>query len=506
MSSNDDSGWGRSAGSSGGQPDQAPAPAAPERPTAGPSSSDTPSPAAPVIGGSGPAASGPGRDDGRQGAEGTSGFGSQAPASGSRPPSDRPERLPQQRPPEGPPDLDEFWQDLSSKLNGLLGNKRQGRGHGGGLPPPGRKPPTPLSGRSALTGLGIIGAVAGLLWLGSGFYIVQEGQVAAVLRFGQFKYMTTEAGIQWRMPYPIDTAEIVDRSRLRQIEIGYRNSVRNKVLKESLILTGDQSIVDLQFAVQYRIGNPDDFLFQNNLSAGSEELIRQVAESAIREVVGRRRTDEVLYEEKAQVAEDAQTLTQAILDRYKLGIAVVDLTIQQAQPPEQVQAAFEDANKADQDRQRLINEGQAYANDIIPRARGTADRLVLEAQGYRARVIAQAQGDALRFDQVLSQYAKAPAVTRERMYLETMQQIFSNTTKVYMDAKSNGSLLYLPLDKLMEKAGAGKPGSATAARTEAALEQAPVSTHTPQPANMGNRVDNTGSVNALRSRERSYSR
>ena len=151
--------------------------------------------------------------------------------------------------------------------------------------------------------------------------------------FGQFRYLTNEAGIQWNLPYPIESHEIVDRSRLRQIEVGYRTSVRNKVSQESLILTGDQSIVDLQYAVQYRIDNPGDFLFQNNLSSGSEELIRQVAESAMREVVGQRTTDQVLYEDKAQVAEDAQTLTQAILDRYKLGIGIVDFTIQQASRP-----------------------------------------------------------------------------------------------------------------------------------------------------------------------------
>ena len=306
-------------------------------------------------------------------------------------------------------------------------------------------------------GLGVIAAVAALLWLGSGFYIVPEGQAAAILRFGEFRYMTERAGFQWRLPYPFERHEIVDRSRLRQVEIGYRSNVKNKVPKEALILTGDQAIVDLQFAVQYRIDDPQLFLFENNPTPSTEELIRQVSESAMREVVGRRPIDEILYEEKAMVAEDAQKLTQTILDKYKLGVGLVDLTIQQAQPPEQVQAAFEDANRADQDRQRLINEGQAYANDVIPRARGAADRLLLEAQGYRDRVSAQAEGDALRFTQVLAAYSDAPDVTRERMYLETMQQIFANTSKVYMDSRSNGSLLYLPLDKLLQE-GRAKAG------------------------------------------------
>ena len=257
MSTHDDSGWGRSAGSGDGQ---------------------NPPPASPESSGQPP---GQGND------------------ASPRPPAQRPpERLPQHRPSEGPPDLDEFWQDLSSRFNGLFGGKG-----GGGQPGAsnGRRPGGP-SGGSLFKGLGIAVVVAGLGWLASGFYIVQEGQVAAVLRFGQFRYLTNEAGIQWNLPYPIESHEIVDRSRLRQIEVGYRTSVRNKVSQESLILTGDQSIVDLQYAVQYRIDNPGDFLFQNNLSSGSEELIRQVAESAMREVVGQRTTDQVLYEDKAQVA------------------------------------------------------------------------------------------------------------------------------------------------------------------------------------------------------------
>ncbi|MDO4230832.1 MAG: FtsH protease activity modulator HflK [Lautropia sp.] len=478
MSTNDDSGWGRSARGGDGTPEPSPAPApdAPTQPQRPPVQVPPPAPEP------------------------------------QQPQQPRHERPPQQRPPEGPPDLDEFWQDLSNRFNGMFGGKGGGRGGmGAGRGPSGPKGPS-FSGRGLVMGAGAAIVIGGALWLATGFYTVQEGQVAVVQRFGKFSRISTEAGIQWNLPYPFETHQIVDRSRLRQTEVGYRNSVRNKVTKESLILTKDQSIVDMQFAVQYRISSPEDFLYQNNLSTGGEELIRQVAESAMREVVGRRGTDEVLYEDKAQVAEDAQTMTQGILDRYRLGIQVVDLTIQQVQPPEQVQAAFEDANKADQDRQRLINEGQAYANDVIPRARGTADRLVLEAQAYRARVVAQAQGDALRFDQILTQYANAPEVTRERMYLETMQQIFSNTSKVYLDSRQgNGNMLYLPLDKLLEKAGAkprvGSTPTPGSQRSDAAVEQAPVSTRTPQPASTGNQFDGrAAAADALRSRERSYSR
>lgn len=369
-------------------------------------------------------------------------------------PGQRPPARPPGKGPDGPPDLDELWRDLSRKLNGLFGRSGggSGRGTGGGGPS--------ISGRGAATGLGVIALVALLLWLGSGFFIVQEGQTAAILRFGQFRYLTDRAGFQWRLPYPIEREEIVDRSRLRQVEVGYRSNVKNKVGKESLILTSDQSIIDLQFAVQYRIDDPQAFLFQNNPMPSPEELIRQVTESAMREVVGRRRIDQVLYEEKAMVAEEAQRLTQDILNRYNLGIGVVDLTIQQAQPPEQVQGAFEDANKAAQDRQRLINEGQAYANDVIPKARGTADRLRLEAQGYRDRMISMAEGDASRFTQVLDEYSRAPQVTRERLYLETIQQIFANTSKVYVDSKTNNNLLYLPIDKLIQQATVPGTGAA----------------------------------------------
>jgi membrane protease subunit HflK len=359
-----------------------------------------------------------------------------------------------QRPPQrpgqgdGPPDLDELWRDFNRRLNGLF---RKG---GGGSPPRGGGGDGP-SMKGAGTGVGLLASVGVLLWLGSGFYIVQEGQASVVLRFGEYKQVIDRAGFTWRLPYPFETNEIVNTQQLRTVEVGYRNTVRNKTLRESLILTLDQSIVDLQFTIQYRIGNPRDYLFNNVLGPVPEEIVRQAAETAMREIVGRKGIDQVLYEEKEQVAKDAREQVQGILDRYRVGISIVDVTIQQAQPPEQVQAAFEDANKAAQDREGLINEGQAYANDVIPRARGTAARLIEEANGYRERVIAAAEGDASRFSSVLTEYAKAPQVTRERMYLETMQQIYSNTSKVFIDSQSSGNLLYLPLDRLMQQGAAG---------------------------------------------------
>lgn len=318
--------------------------------------------------------------------------------------------------------------------------------------------------KGAGAGAGLLVVVAVLLWLASGFYIVPEGHAAAVLRFGEFKHLNDRAGFTWRIPYPVETHEMVNVQQLRQIEIGYRSNVKNKVLRESLMLTQDQSIVDMQFAVQYRLSDPVAWLFNNNPGNAPEELIRQGAETAMREVVGRKGVDQVLYEEKEAVAKDSLKLMQAIVDRYKAGVAIVDVTIQQAQPPEQVQAAFEDANKAAQDRERLINEGRAYANDVIPKASGTAARLGQEADGYRQRVVATAEGDASRFRQVLTEYAKAPQVTRDRLYLETMQQVFSNVSKVYVDSRggSGGNLLYLPLDKLIQQ-GASVDGARTAA-------------------------------------------
>lgn len=360
------------------------------------------------------------------------------------------QRPPQRPGSDGPPDLDELWRDFNRRLGNLFG-RGSGRPPGGGGGGGDREAPS-LKGAGA--GIGLLALVALLLWLASGFYIVQEGQASIVLRFGEYKQMIDRAGFTWRLPYPIETNEIVNVQQLRTVEVGYRNAVRNKTLRESLMLTLDQSIVDMQFTVQYRIGDAKDYLFNNDFGPVPEEIVRQAAETAMREVVGRTGVDQVLYEEKEQVAQGARKMIQALVDRYRAGISIVDVTIQQVQPPEQVQAAFEDANKAAQDRERLINEGRAYANDVIPKARGTAARLMQEAEGYRQRVIASAEGDTSRFRQVLAEYAKAPQVTRDRMYIEVMQEVFANTSKVYLDSRSGSNLLYLPLDRLIQQSGA----------------------------------------------------
>ncbi|MDO8292841.1 MAG: FtsH protease activity modulator HflK [Gallionella sp.] len=347
----------------------------------------------------------------------------------------------------GPPDLDELLRKLNEKIAALMGGKG---GKGGEGKPGGGMPMKGFGG-----GIGLIAAVAALIWAGSGFYIVDASQRGVVLRFGKLVEMT-QPGPRWHLPFPVETVEIVNLSQVRTVEVGYRDNVKNKMLKESLMLTEDENIIDIQFAVQYFLSDPADYLFNNRMP---DENVRQAAETAIREVVGKSKMDFVLYEGREQVAASATKLMQEILDRYKSGILISKLTMQNAQPPEQVQAAFDDAVKAGQDRERQKNEGQAYANDVVPRARGTAARLIEESQGYKQSVTANAEGDASRFKQILVEYEKAPAVTRERMYIDMMQQVMGNVSKVMVDQKNGNSLLYLPLDKLVESTRVG--GAAT---------------------------------------------
>lgn len=345
----------------------------------------------------------------------------------------------------GPPDLEEILRKLNAKVAALMGGKGDAGKGGTGRP----------GGGSAMPGfgggLGLVVAIAALIWVGSGFYIVDASQRGVVLRFGKM-VETTQPGPRWHLPFPVETVEIVNLSQVRTVEVGYRDNVKNKMPKESLMLTDDENIIDIQFAVQYFLKDPSDYLFNNRTP---DENVRQAAETAIREVVGKNKMDFVLYEGREQVAAAATKLIQDILDRYKSGIVVSKLTMQNAQPPEQVQAAFDDAVKAGQDRERQKNEGQAYANDVVPRARGTAARLIQESEGYKQSVIANAEGDASRFKQILVEYEKAPAVTRDRMYLDMMQQVMGNISKVLVDQKNGNSLLYLPLDKLIETSRAG---------------------------------------------------
>jgi membrane protease subunit HflK len=362
---------------------------------------------------------------------------------------------------QGPPDLDELWRSFNRRLGELFGRRR-----GGGA----SEPPRPPSAAKLGGGAGLLGGIVLAVWLASGFYIVVEGQRGVVLTFGKFAE-ESGSGLRWRMPWPIQSHEIVNLAQVRTLEVGYRNNIKTRVLKESLMLTDDENIVDLQFAVQYIVRDAKEWLFNTKRP---DDTAMQSAETAMREVIGKSKMDQILYESREEIQIKSQQLMQSILDRYKTGIQVSRITIQSAQPPEQVQAAFDDAVKAGQDRERQKNEGQAYANDVIPKAHGAASRLLQEADGYRQRVIANAEGEASRFRQVLAEYAKAPAVTRERIYIETMQQILASTSKIMMDYKGGGNLLYLPLDKLMQQAGgtAALPEALAAPRAPQAGEAA----------------------------------
>ncbi|MGB7650569.1 MAG: FtsH protease activity modulator HflK [Gallionella sp.] len=358
----------------------------------------------------------------------------------------------------GPPDLEELLRKLNAKIAALMGGKNARGNNNNGAP----MPPAP----SIAGGVGLLVIIAVLIWLATGFYIVDASQRGVVLRFGK-QVETTEAGPRWHLPYPIETVEMVNLSQVRTMEIGYRDNVKNKMLKESLMLTDDENIIDIQFAVQYILRDPGEYLFNNR---NPDEGVRQAAETAIREVVGKSTMDKVLYEEREKVAVDVTKLIQEILDRYKSGIVVKQITMQGTQPPEQVQAAFEDAVKAGQDRERQKSEGDAYAKDVVPRAKGMAARLKEESEGYKQSVIANAEGDASRFKQILVEYEKSPAVTRERMYIDMMSQVMGNISKVMVDQKNGNSMLYLPLDKLIE---ASRSGAAVAEATPVAT--APVS-------------------------------
>lgn len=391
---------------------------------------------------------------GRDGEKPTGDGADLPPSSQTQPQEDKPSQQQPRggnKPNAGPPDLDELWRDFNKKLNGWLGgannkgrpqnNSNQGggdnNGGGGGFQP---------DMKSAGLGAGLIAGVLALIWLGTGFFIVQEGQQAVITRFGELKG-TREAGFNWRMPYPIERHETVALTQLRSIEIGRGSTGQATGLKDSSMLTQDENIVDIKFTIQYRLKSAADYLFQNR---NPDDAVAKAAESAIREVVGRGNMDAVLSKDRESIQRDVVKSVQSQLDRYKTGIQIQTVNIQNVQPPEQVQAAFDDALKAGQDRDRLKNEGQAYANDVIPRAKGTAARLKEEADGYKANVIARADGDGQRFKSIQAEYQKAPQVTRDRLYLDAMQSIYSSVTKVVVDSKQGNNMLYLPLDKIMQ--------------------------------------------------------
>ena len=362
---------------------------------------------------------------------------------------------------DGPPDLDELWRDFNRKLSGLFGGKggpgqrppRDGGNPGGGNFQPDMK--------SAGLGAMLIGGIALLVWGASGIFIVQEGQQAVVTTFGRYA-KTVDAGIQMRLPYPFQAHETVSVSQLQSVDVGRNTVLQATGLRDSSMLTQDENIVDIRFTVQYRRANARAFLFENYRP---DEAVQQAAETAVREVVGRSKVDAVLYEQRAALAADLVKSIQVQLDRVNAGILIDNVNVQNVQVPEQVQASFNDAVKAGADRDRFKNEGQAYAADVIPKAQGTAARLKQEAEAHRATVVSQAEGDAQRFRSVLTEYQKAPAVTRDRLYIETMQSVYSNVSKVLVDSRAGSNLLYLPLDRLLQQA---TPAAAAAPPTSVA--------------------------------------
>ena len=380
-----------------------------------------------------------------------------------------------------PPDLDQVWSDVEKKFKSLFGGGNRGgapRGPNQG----GNKPNMQMAPKFIRRGIIFALIVGLLLWLASGFFIIREGQVGVITQFGQYK-RTVMPGFQWHIPGPIETVESVDISNVRAFSVGYRDNSRNKVLAESLMLTEDENIVDVQFDVQYRIkagimdvengGGIDigkslspaaSYLFA---TSDPDESVRQAAETAMREVVGKESMNNILYESRTQAAQDVMRLMQSILDRYNTGIEVITVAIQNVQPPEQVQAAFEDAIKAGQDNERQKNEGQAYASRVIPEAQGRASRMLQNAEGYRASIVGEAIGETERFKQVAAEYAVAPEITRERMYIDTLGDIYSNTSKILLDtSEQQNPLMLMPLDSMLNRSSNQSAPKTTATQSQ----------------------------------------
>jgi len=388
--------------------------------------------------------------------------------------------------PEGPPDLDELMKKVNDRVGEIFGGKKGGK-RGGGSPFP------PISPRFAAGGL-VLALVAGaLLWLATGFYIVDEGKRGIVQRFGKY-VETTEPGPRWHFPWPIESRTIVNLNQVRSVEVGFRGASRNRDAKQAQMLTEDLNIIDIAFAVQYTLSDARAFLFNHRRP---EEAVVQAAETAMREVVGKRKMDFLLNQGREEFAGATQKLMQQLLDRYGTGITISKLNLQAVAAPEAVNEAFQDVVKAQQYREQQVNEGQAYANRVIPEARGRASRLLEEASGYDQGVVTRAQGDAARFTSVVGEYNKSPVVTRERLYIDMMQSVLGNTSKVLVDQRQGQSLLYLPLDKLMDSTRAaastsvGASSAAESARPGAPLPDPAAAVEAPGAARSSNTRDAT---------------
>jgi membrane protease subunit HflK len=353
---------------------------------------------------------------------------------------------------EGPPDLEEMWRDFTRKLASFFGFAKKGGepGGGGGFQP---------DARSAGLGAAAIALILVVVWLFSGSFIVQEGQRGVVTTFGRYSH-TVEAGWGWRWPYPFQAEQTIDFTQTKTVEIGGTNVSVATGLRDSAMLTQDENIVDVRFSVQYSLKDARAFLFENNDPRGAVE---QAAESAVREIVGSSPIDSVLYEQRGALTAALVKSIQAQLDTLNAGILIANVNIEGVNPPEQVTAAFNDVVKAGVDRDALKNEGQAYANRVVPAAQGDAARLREDALAYKARIVNAAEGDSDRFKAIYAEYQKAPGVTRDRMYIDAMQDVYSHVTKVMVDTHGGTNLIQLPLDKLTQSAAAAAAAPAAAA-------------------------------------------
>ncbi len=315
---------------------------------------------------------------------------------------------------------------------------------------------------------GFAGGALALSWLASGIYIVGEGNRGVVTRFGAYTE-TTKPGLQWHIPVPVEQVTIVNVEQQRFIEVGYNDSSRqlkssSSLPQESLMLTSDENIITVRLAVQYQINNARDYLF--NIRNG-ENTLKQLTESVLRAVIGRNNMDFVLTEGRSQIVAEVKDQIQSAMNDYKAGIVITSVNLQDAQPPEEVQGAFEDAIRAREDKQRLINEAEAYSNEIIPKARGAAARIVQEAEAYEAEKIAKAKGETERFDQLLVEYEKNPAITRKRLYLEAKEKLYASTNKIVVST-DQAPALYMP----MQQSVAHQPAqSANTVESDAGAEQ-----------------------------------
>ena len=341
-----------------------------------------------------------------------------------------------------PPELDEVIKDFKNKFNSTFGGKSSGNSG---------------ASKAAKGSFKYIFILAFIVWMATGIYIIDPAERGVVLRFGAFQTSTTQ-GPHWHIPYPVESVYKVNVEQVRSAEIGFRNaqnSYSGGVSSESLMLTRDENMVDVKLAVQYKIADAQAYLF--NVS-NPEMTLSHVIQSVIRQVVGDNTMDHVLTTGRDQVAQEVKTASQALLNDYGLGILITAVTMQDAQPPVQVKASFDDVVKAREDEQRYINEAKAYANDIVPKARGASQRLLAEAEAYNSQIISKSEGEAYRFTQILNEYVKAPEVTKERLYRETLEEVLSTTNKVIVDSSSN-SMMYLPIDQLINSSRTSKASS-----------------------------------------------